>query len=195
WANLTRLLTIGRRRCDKGDALVSWPEVCARASGLIALEHDLLAGEIDPPASLVADLQHAFGDRLYAIAARHRRADDVAREARLRVRATTAKIPVVAATEVLYHTRALRPLQDVLTCIRHGVTLATAGTKTRGNDEHDLRAPHAFSRLYVDDTPAVARTLEIAARCTFSLGELRYRYPSERLPDGTTSAQYLKKLA
>jgi len=28
----------------------------------------------------------------------------------------------------------------------------------------------------------------------FSLGELRYRYPSERLPDGTTSAQYLRKL-
>jgi len=33
WANLTRLLTIGRRRCDKGDALVTWPEVCARAGG------------------------------------------------------------------------------------------------------------------------------------------------------------------
>src|SRR4029077_10194678 len=38
------------------------------------------------------------------------------------------------------------------------------------------------------------RTLEIAARCTFSLGELRYRYPSERLPDGSTSAEYLRKL-
>src|SRR5262249_14371174 len=110
------------------------------------------------------------------------------------VRATTGKIPVVAATEVLYHTRARRPLQDVLTCIRHGVTLATAGTRIRGNDEHDLRAPHAFSRLYADDTAAVARTLEIAQRCTFSLGELRYRYPSERLPDGTTSAQHLRKL-
>jgi error-prone DNA polymerase len=35
---------------------------------------------------------------------------------------------------------------------------------------------------------AVARTHEIAARCTFSLGELRYRYPLEKLPDGATSA-------
>ena len=26
WANLTRLLTIGRRRCDKGESLVTWAE-------------------------------------------------------------------------------------------------------------------------------------------------------------------------
>jgi error-prone DNA polymerase len=101
---------------------------------------------------------------------------------------------VVAATEVLYHSRARRPLQDVLTCIRHGVTLATAGRRIRGNDEHDLRAPHAFARLFEDDPGAVARTLELAARCKFSLGELRYRYPSERLPDGTTSAAHLREL-
>ena len=29
WANLTRLITAGRRRCDKGESLVSWREVCA----------------------------------------------------------------------------------------------------------------------------------------------------------------------
>ncbi|HVK87270.1 MAG TPA: error-prone DNA polymerase [Kofleriaceae bacterium] len=197
WANLTRLLTVARRRCDKGDALAAWREVCERAGGLIALwggEGSVLADEPDPPAALLADLREAFGDRLYALLARHRRADDVAREARLRARARAIGIPLVASTEVLYHSRARRPLQDVLTCIRHGVTLATAGTKIRGNDEHDLRAPHAFARLYADEPAAVARTLEVAARCTYSLGELRYRYPSERLPDGSTSAQHLRAL-
>jgi error-prone DNA polymerase len=194
WANLVRLVTIGRRRCDKGDALVSWPEVCARSTGLVALWHDLLADPAEPPPALLSDLQHAFGDRLYAIVARHRRADEVEREARLRARAIAARIPTVAATEVLYHSRARRPLQDVLACIRHGVTLTTAGTKIRGNDEHDLRAPHAFDRLYADDAASIARTLDIAARCTFSLGELRYRYPSERLPDGTSSGAYLRGL-
>nr|MBA3820176.1 hypothetical protein [Deltaproteobacteria bacterium] len=106
-----------------------------------------------------------------------------------------AGLPLVAANEVLYHSRARRPLQDVLTCIRHGVTLATAGRKIRGNDEHDLRAPHAFARLYHDDPAIVQRSLDVAARCTFSLGELRYRYPSERLPDGSTSAAHLRRLA
>jgi error-prone DNA polymerase len=195
WANLVRLVTAGRRRCDKGDAVVAWQEVHERAAGLLALEQDLLAGEAEPPPRVHAELREAFGDRAFAMLARHRTAADLPREARLRARASAAALPLVAATEVLYHSRARRPLQDVLTCIRHGVTLATAGRLIRGNDEHDLRAPHAFARLYGDEPATVARTLEIAARCTFSLGELRYRYPSERLPDGTTSAQYLRKLA
>ncbi len=194
WANLVRLITAGRRRCDKGESIVSWPEVCERSAGLVALWSDLLAGELEPPPEVIEQLRGAFGDRLYAVLARHRHADDVPREARLRARAAAAKLPLVAATEVLYHSRARRPLQDVLTCIRHGVTLATAGRLIRGNDEHDLRAPHAFTRLYADEPRAVARTLDLAARCTFSLGELRYRYPSERLPDGTTSAEHLRKL-
>ncbi|MEO7092010.1 MAG: PHP domain-containing protein, partial [Polyangiales bacterium] len=129
WANLMRLLTSARRRCDKGESLASWREVCERAAGVIALwggEGSLLAGEAEPPPAVITDLKNAFGDRLYALLARHRRADDVPREARLRARAADARIPLVASTEVLYHSRARRSLQDILTCIRHGVTLATA---------------------------------------------------------------------
>jgi error-prone DNA polymerase len=198
WANLTRLITAGRRRCDKGDATVAWSEVCHHAAGLIALwggEGSLLADEPEPPARLIGELREAFGDRLYAMLTRHRRADDIPRERRLRARAVAAGVPLVAATEVLYHSRARRPLQDIVTCIRHGVTLATAGRRIRGNDEHDLRAPFAFGKLFADEPGAVARSLEIAARCTFSLDELRYRYPSERLPDGTTSAAHLRALS
>ncbi|HEY3168574.1 MAG TPA: DNA polymerase III subunit alpha, partial [Candidatus Binatia bacterium] len=40
---------------------------------------------------------------------------------------------------------------------------------------------------------AFNRTLEIAERCNFSLKEIRYRYPSEQLPDGTTSAEWLRR--
>jgi error-prone DNA polymerase len=198
WANLMRLLTAGRRRCDKGAAIVGWAEVCRHAPGLIALwggDDSLLAGEAEPPAQLLGELREAFGDRLYAMLVRHRQADDLPRERRLRIRAAAAGLPLVAATEVLYHSRARRPLQDVLTCIRHGVTLSTAGRLLRGNDEHDLRAPYPFTRLFADEPGAVERTLEVAARCTFSLAELRYRYPSERLPDGSTSAAHLRALA
>ncbi len=198
WANLTRLLTIGRRRCDKGESLVTWPEVCARAQGLVALwggQGSLLADEPDVPTTVTSDLRDAFGDRLYALLARHRESDDVPREARLRARALAAGMPLVASTEVLYHSRARRPLQDIVTCIRHGVTLATAGRRIRANDEHDVRAPHAFARLYADLPDAIDNSLAVAARCKFSLGELRYRYPSERLPGGSTSGQHLRELA
>jgi len=196
YANLCRLITDGRRRSAKGECSVTWDGVCERASGLIALwggDQSLLVLDADP-SEVAGKLRDAFGDRLYAMVARHRRAEEVRQEARLRERAARYGLPLVAATEVLYHTLARRQLQDALTAIRHGVTLSEAGRKLKPNAEHALKTPDAFAQLFADDPAALARTSEIAERCSFSLAELRYRYPSERLPDGTTSSQWLRHL-
>jgi error-prone DNA polymerase len=196
YAHLCQLLTRGRLRSPKGECVVTWDEIFAAAPSLIAL----LGGDrsvgvgVEEPARL-GDLRDAFGDRLYALLARHLRAEEVDEEARLRERARRHGIPLVAGTEVLYHTPARRPLQDLLTCIRHGVTLYSAGRLLQPNAQHDLKSPYAFARLFADEPGAVARTAEVAARCTFSLGELRYRYPSERLPNGMTTAAWLRSLA
>ena len=196
YANLCRLITAGRLRRPKGESRVTWPEVCERAEGLIALwggERSLLVRGAEPRA-VAGPLREAFGDRLYALAARHRRAEEVRREACLRRHAGRAGLPLVAATEVLYHTPARRDLQDVLTCIRHGVTLATAGRLIRPNAEHDLKSPQRMVQLFADEPALVERTREVASRCTFSLSEIRYRYPAERLPDGKTSSDWLREL-
>jgi error-prone DNA polymerase len=205
YARLCRLITRGRLRAPKGESQVSWDEICAHAEGLIALwggDRSRLvlpaqAGVNDTEAALdglAGRLRDAFGDRLYALLARHRRASEVEQEACLRARAQRHGLPVVAGLEVLYHTPARRDLQDVLTCIRHGVSVQTAGRLTKPNAEHALLAPYAFRQLFEDDPGALERTHEVAARCRFSLAELRYRYPSERLPDGSTSASYLRHL-
>ncbi len=196
YRHLCRLITCGRLRSPKGTSSVTWREVCDHAEGLLALwggDSSLLTGEAEP--DLIArSLTSAFNDRLYALATRHRSAEERHLEARLRERALRYEIPVAAANEVLYHNVARRPLQDTLTCTRHGITLAQAGRHIRANDEHALKTGYAFSSLFADDPDAVARTLEVAERATFSLSELRYRYPSERLPDGTTSAAWLRDL-
>jgi len=216
YANLCRLLTTGRLRAPKGESRVTWEEVCRNAAGLLALwggERSLLVraggpgappvargqrdvaalrGVVEPPR--VATLRDAFGERLYALVTRHRRAEEVSQEAVLRAHAKRLGLPLAAAVEVLYHVPQRRPLQDVLTCIRHGVTVDTAGRLTRPNALHALTRPAEFAALFEDLPDAVARTGEIAARCTFSLGEIRYRYPTERLRDGTTTAQWLRHL-
>ena len=197
YAHLCRLISAGRLRSPKGESAVEWNEVFAHAAGLIALwggEESLLVQGPDP-AFVARDLKEAFGDRLYALVARHRRAEEVWRERRLRERVRRYRIPTVAATEVLYHHASRRRLQDVLTCIRHGgVRIAEAGRRIRPNAEHDLKSPAAFQALFRDDPDSVARTLEVAARCRFSLDTIRYRYPSERLPDGKTSGERLREL-
>ena len=196
YANLSRLITIGRLRRPKGESCVTWPEVCTRADGLIALwggDRSLLIHD-EVPRSVIASMREAFGDRLYAMVSRHRRAEEVRQEACVRRHAERAGLPLVAATEVLYHTPERRDLQDVLTCIGHRVTLATAGRLTKPNAEHDLKAPETMAKLFADEPALLERTHEVASRCTFTLSEIRYRYPVERLPDGKTSAAWLREL-
>ena len=191
YRNLCRLLTKGRLRCQKGESAVSFEEVCQHAPGLILLWHEALAAEAEPAGGF---LREAFGDRAYALLPRHRRADEVPRERRLRERAARFGLPLVAGSEVLYHSPQRRPLQDVLTCIRHGVTLDQAGTRLKPNAEHDLKSYRAMERLFADEPLALARTIEIAERCTFSLKEIRYRYPAESMPSGLSSSEWLREL-
>ena len=81
-----------------------------------------------------------------------------------------------------------------MTAIRYGLPVTSCGQKLKPNAEHALHSPYTFARLFADDPAAISRTHEIAERCTFSLTEIRYRYPSEYLPDGTTSAEWLRHL-
>lgn len=205
YARLCGLLTRGRLRAPKGESQVSWDDIGAHASGLIALwggDRSLIVRPENSAAGLTeaafddlaGRLRAAFGDRLYALLARHRRASESEQEAHLRGRARRHGLPLVAAVEVLYHSPARRDLQDVLTCIRQRISVQTAGRLTKPNAEHALLAPYAFQQLFADDPAALERTGEVATRCTFSLAELRYRYPSERLPDGSTSASWLRHL-
>ena len=196
YANLCRLLTAGRLRSEKGESAVTWDEVCLHESGLIALwggDQSLIVSEADP-VKVARNLRDAFGDRLYGMLARHRREEEVLQETRLRERAKRYEFPLVATNEVLYHTPARRPLQDVLTAIRHGVPMASCGRRLKANAEHSLHSPYIFTQLFPDDPLAVARTQEIADRCGFSLAEIRYRYPSEHMPGETTSANWLRHL-
>ena len=216
YANLCRLISQGRLRSAKGESCVSWDEVCRHAPGLIALwggkYGDLDSGFRRDEAKgqslrdggslsvnnvnfddITGNLRDAFGERLYVMLARHRREEEVVYEPELRDRARRFAIPWIAANEVLYHTPARRRLQDVLTAIRHGIPVASCGRRLKPNAEYTLKPPYAFAKLFDDDPAAVARTLEIAERCSFSLSEIRYRYPSEQLPDGTTSAQWLRQ--
>ena len=198
-ANLCRLISRGRLRCPKGASRVSWQEVGAHAGGLIALWQGrrLLTAGADAAErwrQRTVLLREAFPDRLYGLVTRHRLPGDAGLERRLTAGCRRLGVPLAAATEVLYHHRKRRPLQDVVTCIRHRTTLDGSGALLRANGEHDLKTPAAFARLFADRPELVAATHEIAARCTFSLSEVRYRYPSERLPEGYTSAQWLRRL-
>ncbi|MGQ0723318.1 MAG: error-prone DNA polymerase [Candidatus Eiseniibacteriota bacterium] len=185
WANLCRLISRGRARCAKGSSIVGVEETAEAAPGLFA---------VCPDVRLLGPLADAYRGRIAGAVVRHLRFDEKPAEARMRAVARRMGIPLVGTTEVLYHVASRRPLLDVLTCIGHGVTLDAAGTRLRANAEHHLLTPHVMRELFADDPRLLSRSREIAQRCRFSLSEIRYRYPAERRPEGTSERDWLRAL-
>ncbi|HWK34531.1 MAG TPA: error-prone DNA polymerase, partial [Hyphomicrobium sp.] len=132
--------------------------------------------------------------QLYLAARYTYRGDDRARIETLAALAQRCATPLVATGDVLYHTPERRPLQDVLTCVREKTTIRRAGLRLEANAERHLKSPAEMARLFRDHEDAVARTLEIAAACTFNLEDLQYEYPDEPIPPGKTPQGYLEEL-
>jgi len=89
---------------------------------------------------------------------------------------------------------ARRALLDALSCVREHCTIDTAGFRLEANAERHLKGPDEMARLFRDHPEAIARTLEIAGRCRFSLDELRYEYPEELTAAGRSPQEELAHL-
>ena len=190
YANLSGLISESRLAHPKGEAGLDWRRLAARAAGLIAvLPH---APEGDCPA--LHTLAEAFPGRFYVGVSRHLCADDERRVHLAKTWAAALDVPLVAHNDVHTHARARQPLQDVLTAIRCGTTVAKAGTLLFPNAERTLKGSDELVGLFPDMPEVVGRTLELSEACDFSLDQLRYQFSEEALPEGLTPMQYLVQL-
>jgi error-prone DNA polymerase len=101
---------------------------------------------------------------------------------------------MVATNDVHYHHPARRELQDVITCVREKCTIYNAGFRLHPNAERFLKDPEEMERLFRQYPEAIQNTREISDACTFSLGELKYKYPREITSDGRTPQEELTYL-
>ena len=196
YGRLCRLLTVGKRRAPKGECELYRREVFAHGAGMVFVALPPESAEDEPAfAAELREWAEAFPGNLHLAAHHLYRGDDSARLARLARLAARAGAPLVATNDVHYHVPGRRPLQDVLTCIRERCTIDEAGFRLFANAERFLKGPAEMARLFADYPEAVARTVEIAGRCAFSLDELRYEYPDETAADGRTPQERLERLA
>ncbi|MBA4001394.1 error-prone DNA polymerase [Brevundimonas sp.] len=192
WGRLTRLLTLGSRRAKKGACLLHLNDLLADPDGLLLVA--VPDQNMDALPDLLARLNDARPGAVWLGAAMHRRGDDRRRLARLMALATRARTPLLAMNDVLYHAPESRDLQDVLTCIREGVTIDQAGRRLLANAERHLKPPEEMARLFADAPDALAETQTLLARSAFDLAELRYEYPEEPIPPGKTPQGWLQTL-
>jgi len=191
YGRLCRLLTLGQRRTEKGACTLFLDDVAAHAEGMIFIA---LPDDTDHFESHLTRLKETLDAPLYLAAHHTYHGDDRARIARLANLARRTGTPLVATGAVLYHAPHRRALQDVLTCIREKCTIHDAGFCLEANAERHLKPPHEMARLFKDHEAALARTVEIADACTFSLDELKYEYPDEPVPEGKTPQSHLEDL-
>ena len=188
YGRLCRLITLGRRAAHKGEYHLTREDLAA------TLEHCLLLWlPAEPPQAEQARwLARQFPGAVWIAVELLRGGADRAQLEALRRIGCAAALPLVASGDVHMHVRARRRLQDALTAVRLNVPVAEAGWNLYPNGERYLREPERLAKLYPPEL--IAETARIAARCTFSLDELRYEYPRELVPAGETPARHLRRL-
>jgi error-prone DNA polymerase len=193
YGRLTRLLTAGQLRVEKGGCELHWEDFELAAEGQLVL--------VVPPPRLdegfERDLRRIAGDLhggVWLAASRPYGARDLQRLSKLAALAQECGAPMVATNDVLYHAPERRPLQDVLTCIRETCTIHEAGLRLQANAERHLKPPEEMARLFARFPGVVERSAEIAERIGFDLSDLRYEYPDEPVPPGKTAIQHLRDL-
>ena len=187
-----KMVDLGGGWQQKGETHLTLEMVAAHSRGLqliVMPSEELAVFEVGLPRLIAAlpQMRHVGAAYLY-------RGDDVARIARLDRIAQAAGLCILATNDVLYHVPQRRPLQDVMTCIRMGVTVGEAGFLLAPNAERHLKSPEEMCRLFGAWPHAIRATREVADACAFSLEDLQYEYPHEIVPEGRSAQEELERL-
>ena len=195
YGRMCRLLSVGKGRAGKGACHLDWSDLEEWNEGLIALLVPDCPNATTETA--LARMRRIFADRSYVALSIRRRPRDAIRLRDLAAMAAAARVPTVATNDVLYHAPDRRLLQDVVTCIREKCTVDELGDRRERFADRHLKAAAEMERLfrrYLKDISPVARSTELAERCTFSLEELKYQYPDEIQVPGRTPQEELARL-
>lgn len=192
YQRLTRLLTLGKRRAEKGQCLLYLQDLLAACKGMILIA--LPQGPLNQSTTDIRKLARHFPNHVFLGATPPYDGNDQAYLAACARLAQRAGAPMVAVGDVLMHRANRRQLADVLTCMREHITIDDIGTRALPNAERRLKTGIDMARVFRDHPAALRRTLEIADRCSFDLGELSYEYPHEET-EGETPQERLERLA
>ena len=199
WARLTRLLTTGNLRAEKGQCVLKIEDLLAHAQDIRIIVTPQASERTLTKAALreaTRVLVEAFRGRAW-ISVTPSFDEDM--RAALAARAKLARdlrAPLIAVNEAQYHVPERRQLADVLACIREGATLESADSRVlSAHAERHLKSAQEMTRLLCDLPDAVDETLRFLRGLSFSLDELRHHYPDELRQDFDTPQAALAAFA
>src|SRR6266705_4177979 len=206
YTNLCRLLTEAHLGAERLDPRLPLSALEARHDGLIILSGSRRDGLL--PRTLETEGLRAAGkvahqckemfgkEQFFVEIQRNRVRGDLAVSRSLIDIANSVQLAVVPTGNVLYHTRELHRLHDIMVAIRHRTTLDGSHRVRNPNSEFYLRPLEEVVSLFADCPDAVATTLTLAERCKgFDLTrDLGYTFPDFRGADRAPAPQALAEL-
>jgi DNA polymerase-3 subunit alpha len=101
-------------------------------------------------------------------------------------------VPVVATNDVRFLKSDDFESHEARVCIHDGALLADSGRQRRYTQQQYLRTPQEMAALFADVPEALANSVGIAQRCSLVLKLGEVRLPQYPVPDGLTTAQFLR---
>ena len=198
YANLCRLITDAHMLGERSDPSLTSTQICAHATGLIALLGPrsalgrlAVAGRTDAARRAADPFREAFGNErcFVAIEQRVERASHDEVRAMLRF-AQALDARAVATNPVRYLVPEDAFLADALECMRAIVPIAQNHV-TRANAEGYLKGARAIRALFHERPDLCDATLQIAEMCAFDLGLKRPHFPDFPVPEGRSALSVL----
>jgi len=203
YSNLCRLITKAQLDHEKGDPSLAWKHLDELTSGLLALSgchrgeiaQCLIRGDTKGAMEATQRYLEVFRpERFWIEVQRHMVGYDHPLSNDLIALAKELGIGCVATNNVHYATPESRPLQDVLTSIKHNTPLDELGARRRPNSEFYLKSTKEMLELFPDHPEAVTNSLRIAEQCQLDLNFTEHRLPKFPLPAGSSVFKYLRWL-
>ncbi len=203
YANLIKLSSLGYLEGYYYKPRVDWELLSAHSAGLLALSGCLSGrvckalengnpGEAETELGRLADI---FGrDSTYV------EIQDAGLEIQPKINEQLAEIsqrtglPLVATGDVHYLSHEDARAHEALLCIQSGDSLANPNRWRFDTDQFFFKTPAEMAQDFADYPEAVARTLEIAERCTVTMELGRILLPHFPTPDGRDAFDYLVEL-
>lgn len=198
WANLCRLLSIGNLRAEKGACileewdLLEWCDemMLAVVPDFSRAEDKAYLADLD---ERLASYRKRFRKNIYlTLSPTYDGRDPFVFAAFSRI-ARQSRVPLIATNLPIFNLPYRRSLADVVTAIRHHVTIQEAGFRLAPHGDRHLKPACEMARLFHAYPDAVENTAVFFDRLNFSLKELEHNYPDESVP-GETVSETLERL-
>jgi len=202
YKSITELISLGYQKGQRlGKPYLDRAWIRDYSDGVIALSggrlgdigSNLLSGNTDVAAQLLAQWQSDFPNRFYLELQRTGRAGD---EEYLHAAVALAgqyQCPVVATNDVRFLESSEFDVHETRVCIGESCALDDPRREHRYSDQQYLRTPAEMAELFSDIPEALANTVEIAKRCNLEIELGNYYLPDFPIPEGFENDAFFDK--